>query len=440
MSTRASRRDFLRGLGAAGVTAALSHCSTVRAQEASRPNILLIVADDLGYSDLGCYGGKDIDTPNLDRLASEGVRLTTFYTAAPMCAPTRESIMSGRYPLRTGHRWPSPSNDGGLPPEDTTLAEVLKGVGYRTCHVGKWHLGYPDRMHPIKQGFDEFYGITAGSADYYSHVYKDGKKWFHRQEEVCNDEGYMTDLLTNEAVAILKRQTADRPFFLYLAYTAPHLPDQAPEEYMKRSRCGAFGAMVSCMEDGIGRVLQTLDEKGFRENTLVIFLSDNGGRRRKGNVPLSGAKGSLWEGGIRVPFIARWPGHITPGTTVDEMAISTDLFATLGLAGGGELPKNVIIDSKDILPLIQGKAKSPHEYLCWCWRKRDKQGKKSLPTSAIHRGHMKLLRGQGKEDGLYDLATDIGEKKNLIAEQPDVARELAATLDKWTAEVWNRKA
>ncbi|MEW6356130.1 MAG: sulfatase-like hydrolase/transferase [Planctomycetota bacterium] len=436
-----NRRDFLKHVGVAGATAVMSGKSISRAQGQSRPNILFIIADDLGYSDLSCYGGKDIDTPNLDRLATEGVRLTSFYTAAPMCAPTRESIMSGRYPLRTGHTWPSPTNKGGLLPADTTLAEVLKGAGYRTCCVGKWHLGYPAEMHPRKQGFDEFYGVTSGSADYYKHVYKDDKKWFFRQEEICNDQGYMTDLLTNEAVAILERQTKEQPFFLYLAYNAPHLPDQAPEEYMKSSRCGAFGAMVKCMEDGIGRVLDALEKKGLRDNTLVIFTSDNGGRRVEGNKPLRGGKGSLWEGGIRVPFIARWPGHITPGSAVGEMAITTDLFTTLALIGGGKLPEGTI-DGKDILPMIQGKAKTPHEYLCWRWRRTEKakEGKnKSIPISAIRRGNMKLLRGQEKEDALYDLDADIGETKNLIKEKPEVARELGQVLDKWIADAWDRK-
>jgi arylsulfatase A-like enzyme len=428
-SGKLTRREALRRMGVLGTGAALAPMASrlglaAPNNDARKPNILFVVIDDLGYGDLGCYGSPVIESPQLDRLATQGVRLTQYYVAVPLCAPTRVSFMTGKYPQRTSlpdnPNWKDPNS--GLSPDETTLAELLTDAGYHTGLVGKWHLGYSEKFRPLKQGFQEYYGFLSGWADYYEHTYRDGSKWMFKNEQRFDEPGYMTDLLTREAISYLDRHQDD-PFFLYVAYNAPHWPHQAPDEWMKRSKSGAFGAMVACLDDSIGKVIGHLDELGLADETLVIFMSDNGGDGSGSNAPLSGGKGNLREGGIRVPFIARWPGKIPAGKDIDEPIVSMDLFATFAKVGGAELPEGVVVDGKDVLPVLAGKAKSPHKIMFWQHKNQ----------SVARQGDLKLLRQDGEADRLYNVVADLGEKNDLAAERPDVVKELGAALDRWLA-------
>jgi len=426
-----SRRDALCKMGKVAAGAALAPImgGLAWAEDADvrRPNILLIESDDLGYAELGCYGGGPI-SPNLDKFAGEGVRLTHFYVAAPLCAPTRVSIMTGKTPQRTSLSWnPDYKNKkDGLSLEETTIAELLKGVGYYTGLVGKWHLGYAPKFRPRRQGFDEYFGFLSGWADYYTHTYRDGTKWMFKNDEPYDEPGvYMTDLLTREAVSFINRN-ASRPFFLYLPYNAPHAPIQAPDEWKKRFDGDAYKAMIACMDDGIGKVLAALREKGIEDNTLVVFMNDNGSPTEKLNAPLRGDKGSLWEGGIRVPCIARWPGKIPVGEVIDVPVISMDLHATFADVAGAKPLEG--IDGRDVMGVLSGKSKSPHDFLFWQFKNQ----------TAARRGELKLLREKGQPDRLYNVVRDPGEKNDLSAEYPKTVRALSVALDRWLEGLTNR--
>jgi arylsulfatase A-like enzyme len=429
-----TRRDALRRIGTMAAGAALAPTVgglgfALPKEDGRRPNVVLLVVDDLGYGDLGCYGSKAIDTPHLDRLAKQGVRLTHYYVAVPLCAPTRVSFMTGKYPQRTSlphnPNWKDP--DDGLSPDEVTTAEVLRDAGYHTGLVGKWHLGYSERFRPLKQGFQEYYGFLSGWADFYEHTYRDGSKWMFKNEEAFDEPGYMTDLLTREAIAYLDRHK-EEPFFLYVAYNAPHWPHQAPEEWMKRAKTGAYEAMVECLDDSIGQVVRHLDDLGLADNTLAFFMSDNGSDGSGSNEPMTGGKGNLHEGGIRVPAIARWPGKIPAGKEIAEPIISMDLFTTFAKAGRAKLPEELIVDGKDVLPVLAGKAKSPHELLFW----------QHKGQTAVRRGDLKLLRGAGKRDGLYNVVDDPGEKNDLSEKNPGAVVELSAARDRWLGSLKNQ--
>jgi len=429
---RLTRREVLSRMTKAAAGAAFAPVASrlafaAREGNPGKPNIILIESDDLGYGDLGCYGSKNINTPHLDTLATQGVRLTHYYVAVPLCAPTRVSLMTGKYPQRTSLAWnPNWKNpDDGLSPDEITIAELLRDAGYHTGLVGKWHLGYSEKFRPLKQGFQEYYGFLSGWADYHKHTYRDDSKWMFRNEQPFDEPGYMTDLLTREAIAYLDRHQHES-FFLYLAYNAPHGPIQAPEEWVARTKGYVYGAMVECLDDGIGKLIQHLDKLGLADDTLVIFMNDNGGVAqpdRGTNAPLSGSKGGLKEGGIRVPSIARWPGKIPPGKEVDEPVISMDLFTTFAKVGGAALPKNVVVDGKDILPVLTRKSQSPHDILFWQFKKQ----------TAARRGELKLLRQEGEADRLYNVVQDPGEKHDLAGERPEVVKELGAAIDRWLA-------
>jgi len=433
-----SRREALRKMGRIAAGAALAPMAgslgwTAEGEGVCRPNILLIEADDLGYGDLGCYNGV-CSTPNLDNLAGEGVRLSHFYVAAPLCAPTRVSLMTGKTPQRTSLIWnPRPMDmEDGLSPDETTIAEVLGSAGYHTGLVGKWHLGYGAKFRPRRQGFDEYFGFLSGSADYFTHAYRGPRTWMFKDDEPYDEPGvYMTDLLTREAVSFVNRN-ASRPFFLYLAYNAPHGPIQAPEEWVKRFDGYVYKAMVACMDDGIGKVLAALKKNGIEDNTLVVFFSDNGGVLSAGedvrgsNAPLSGGKGTLKEGGIREPFIARWPGRIPTGEVIDVPAISMDLFATFAAVAGAKPPRN--IDGRDMMDVLTGKSKSLHGILFW----------QCKDWMAARKGELKLLREKGRPDRLYNVVLDPSEKHDLSAKYPKTVKALSAALDQWLADVKGR--
>ncbi|MDO8683197.1 MAG: sulfatase-like hydrolase/transferase [Armatimonadota bacterium] len=430
------RREAITRIGAAiaGIAAAplLTSDSLAGSSKPSlKPNIVLLIADDMGYGDLGCYGAKDISTPNIDRLASEGVRFTQFYTTAPVCAPMRVSMLTGKYPQRTSLATNPDSKNpkAGLSPNETLLPEVLKTAGYATGLIGKWHLGYAPEFRPRKQGFDEYFGFLSGSADYFDHTYRKTEKWMFDNDTEADEPGYMTDLLTNKAVAFIEKHK-NRPFFLYVAYSAPHDPQQAPDEWLKRSRRGVYGAMVENLDHNIGRVLQQLKDSGVEENTLVIFMSDNGAdvaafRNAGSNAPFRGSKRDVTEGGVRLPFIARWPGHIKAKSEVNEPIISMDIYNTLACVANAKIPLRAGIDGKNVLGVIQGKAKSPHDYLFFNYGN----------GLAVRHGKWKLIEIDGKLAGLYDLETDASERNDLSAQQPKIVKDLSDKLIQWKRDV-----
>lgn len=415
------------------------------AQPARRPNIVLIVADDLGYADLGCQGCKDIPTPRIDSLAAGGVRCTSGYVSCPVCSPTRAGLMTGRYQQRFGHEFnPGPVQRGnvtfGLPLDQKTMADYLKSAGYVTGMVGKWHLGFEEAYLPPRRGFAEFFGFPGGAHSYVDADIAPNNPILRGTQKVDEQE-YLTDAFTREALAFIDRH-AKEPFFLYLPYNAVHTPLQAPDKYLDRFKSIAdekrrkHAAMVSALDDGVGAVLDKLRAEGLEENTLVFFISDNGGptaATTASNAPLSGFKGQVLEGGIRVPYILQWKGRLPAGKTYDRPVISLDILPTALAVAGADRPAN--LDGVDILPYVAGKKdNAPHEALYWRFGQ----------ASAIRRGDWKLLRQPGQAPKLFDLAKDIGEKNDLAAANPDKVKDLEAELDRWNGELkeplWKRAA
>lgn len=386
-----------------------------------KPNIVLILVDDLGYGDTSCYGNKENRTPHLERLAKQGVRFTQFYVANPLCAPTRVSLMTGKQPVRTS--LPNNPNfrdpEAGLDPKEVTIAQVLKKAGYATGLVGKWHLGYAPKFRPCERGFDEYFGFLSGWADYYEHTYNEGTKWMFRNREPEDRPGYMTDIFTEEAISFIDRHKgSDKPFFLYLAYNTPHSPEQVPDDWKERADGNVYRAMVENMDDAVGKVVKHIDDAGLGRDTLIVWMSDNGADGRGSNAPLRGHKGQLWEGGIRIPAIVRWTGRIPAGKVSSEQAVSMDLFTTFAKLGGGD--PSTGIDGKDILPVMECKARSPHKELYFLYEDQ----------FAIRRGDLKLVQMPGKPPQLFDLAEDIGEERDISAERPQEAKKLTDDLEK----------
>ena len=447
MHRNVDRRDFLKTAGTAGLALAAApwFSGIARGGENRKPNILWILADDLGYGDLGCYGCKDIPTPNIDALAASGTRFTQYYATA-VCTPTRTCLLTGRYAQRFGGVEHALMGAGGLSPQAVTAAELFKSADYQTGLIGKWHLGYKGDMLPTRQGFGEFFGHRGGKIDYFKHTdttQGNGHDLWEGETEVQR-EGYATDLFADRAVKFL-RDHAAQPFFLYLAFNAPHYASidkditqqlQAPEEYLKRfvktgkdgTKRERYAAMVSCLDDAVGKVVGELKNLGLEDNTLVIFMSDNGGTPQSGgsNGVLRGNKGGIYEGGIRVPMVARWNGIIPKGTVSDEAAHVVDLLPTALAAAGVKPSAELALDGLDILPVLQVKARIPERPLFW------RHG-----NAAVRRGKWKLIQKSAKDKDaeLFDLETDPGEKKSLDAENPKVVAELQAALDQWLASL-----
>ncbi len=399
------------------------------------PNIVIIVADDLGYADLGCQGCKDVPTPHIDTLAAGGVRFTNGYVSCPVCSPTRAGLLTGRYQQRFGHELnPGPPDRAepnfGLPLTEVTLADRLKKAGYVTALVGKWHLGYQPQFHPLKRGFDEYFGFLAGSHDYFDNA---RPVPITRGTEIVREESYLTEALGREAAAFIARHK-DRPFLLMLTFNAVHAPMQATDKYLARFASiedplrKKLAAMLSAMDDAVGVVLAGLRGAGLEERTLVFFVSDNGGPTNVNgsrNTPLRGVKGQVYEGGIRVPFLMQWKGRVPAGRVYDSPVIALDIHPTcLAAAGGGfDIPADRPLDGVDLLPFVRGeKSGPPHEALYWRYGIQ----------SAVRRGHYKLLRTNDDEE-LFDLAADIGEQKDLAESKPEVVRELREAFVKWAA-------
>jgi arylsulfatase A-like enzyme len=410
----------------------------VRKAPAGNPNIIYILADDMGYADAGFNGGTEIKTPHLDHLARGGAILKSFYVQ-PVCSPTRSALMTGRNPSRTGvYSVVRPHASWGLKLEEQTLPEMLRSAGYETAISGKWHLGeFEPAYRPTRRGFDHQYGLWFGAIDHFTHL-REGVLDWHRNDEPCKDEGYSTHLIAREACRMIRERNTEKPLFLYLPFNAVHSPLQVPENYsapykeLKGAR-RTYAGMLSAMDEAIGRVLAALDEMKIRDNTLIIFSSDNGGPspgKVTSNGPLRSGKGTIHEGGVRVCAFANWPGHIPAGQSIDEPLHAVDWYPTLSKLTGARLEQRLPLDGRDIWPVLTAGAKSPHEALVLCGTQRGQ--------AAIRMGDWKLLvNAGGKSKGakangteqLYNLATDIGETRNLAADQPEKLKELRAKYD-----------
>jgi arylsulfatase A-like enzyme len=416
-----------------------------RSHAEEKPNIVLIMADDLGYGDVGWLGGP-YKTPHLDKLAKASVRLTQHYSL-PVCSPTRSALLSGRFNSRFACT--TPTNSRVFPFDTTTLASGLKSVGYETALIGKWHLGSRPEWGPQKYGFDHSYGSLAGGVTAYSHLYKSGPfavTW-HRNGKLIEEEGHVTDLLTREAVRFIEKKRSG-PFFLYVPYTAVHLPIDEPKEwlalYQGQSDLGVrqYGACVSHLDDGVGKILAALDRAGVRDKTIVVFLSDNGGStgtqnndtRYAGTHPsfriparngiLRGKKGAVYEGGIRTPGLVSWPGHLEARDEPSPVHVA-DWFPTFASLAGYHANKDLKWDGSNRWPVFTGKVKPEPRVLYWLG-----PGGRSL---ALRKGDLVLIRQRGKQDELYDLSVDPGQKDDLAGKRAETVKELADLLKQVSA-------
>lgn len=406
----------------------------VSAVAAEKPNLLIFYADDLGWGETGCQGSKDIPTPNIDSIAKNGIRFTQGYVAATYCSPSRAGLMTGRYPTRFGHEFNSTHNAVGLAASETTMATRLKALGYATCAVGKWHLGHQDSNRPTNRGFDEFYGTLANTPFYHPTNFVDSRK-SNDIQPVSDPQFYTTDAYADRAVDWLKAHQKS-PWFLYLPFNAQHAPLQAPQKYLDRfanisdPQRKLFAAMMSAMDDAIGRLLGAVRESGQEDNTMVFFVGDNGGptpSTTSSNGPLRGFKMTTWEGGPRVPFLAQWKGHLPAGKTYDYPVLNLDILPTALAAAGAPADAAWKLDGVNLLPYLTGeKTSRPHETLYW----------RCGPQWAVRNGDLKLVvaRGGSGSPELYNLANDIGESKNLASAQPDDVKKLLAMYDAWSAE------
>ncbi len=445
----------------------IASCSTKSSQTnipgGSQPNIILIMADDLGYGDLACYGSSSIKTPNIDRLADKGMKFTDFHSNGMVCSPTRAALLTGKYQQRTGLseviavRW---HNGIGLNTEEETFAEILNSAGYKTAIFGKWHLGVEPEFNPTRQGFDEFIGFTAGNVDYHSHLNLKRELDWWKMEKLADEPGYQTEIITRHAINYIK-EADEQPFFLYLPFGAPHTPNQGPYSKVERTPAGLSKAhqknyadsinatipnppkayqlpedeneqfkqisieMVEYLDASIGRIIDQLVESNLANNTLVIFTSDNGPRKMLSAGPFRGGKGSLYEGGHHLPCIAVWPTKIEPGSISNETIMSMDFLPTFAALSGASIPENLHIDGIDLSDHLLNKKVLPERYCYW--------GKST--GQAIRDGDWKLIRYENENIELFNLAEDINESNNLAEANPDKVSQLSLELEKWYDEV-----
>jgi arylsulfatase A-like enzyme len=463
-----NRREYLKLVGLGAAALAVPGCASISKRltgngAGSPPNIVLIVSDDQGYHDLGCYGGTEVKTPNLDRLAAGGVRLTNFYVTWPACTPSRGSLLTGRYPQRNGtydmyrnylvdhdhlygeHEYAvSFEMIGGMDTREVLIPRVLKRAGYASGIFGKWDLGQLHRFLPLQRGFDEFYGFTNTGIDYWTHERYGVPSMRRGDKPTTEDKGtYATDLFRREAIRFI-RKAKGRPFFCYVPFNAPHGASnldrprpgvQAPLEYIRKhysqydpkdasSRSAKrirFMAAITYMDEAIGQILQELAEQGLQDNTIVIFFSDNGGSGGAAdNGPLQGGKGWMFEGGIRVPCVVRWPGVIPAGTVCDEFLTSMEIFPTLCRAAEVRPPQGVVLDGFDMTAVLAGKQKSSRKEMFW-QRRADK---------AARVGNFKWVESS-RGSGLFDLSRDVGEQHDLSKERPDMLSKVKSRFAAW---------
>ena len=438
------------------------------AASAGKPNILFIVSDDQGWPDLGCMGLKKIDTPNLDRLAAEGVRATQFYVTWPACTPSRGSILTGRYPQRNGlydmvrndmvnfgHIYSkeeyavSPEMTLGLDPKEKTLGDLLKSAGYRTGMVGKWDMGQAKRYLPLQRGFDFFYGHGNNGLDYYTHERYGVHSMFAGNQRSAADKGtYATFLFKREALRFVNAAPAGQPWFLYLCFNAPHgassftgnkredgrkegagvqVPAKYAAPYLERGlpeKLARYNGAVTCMDEAIGEILAQIKSRGEAQNTLVVFISDNGGSGNGGNAPLRGQKSTMWEGGLSVPFIARWPGKLPAGKVTNEFLTSLEFFPTFAAVSGAKPPAGVKLDGFDLMPVLRGEKPSSRQEMFW-----QRRG-----NYAVRLGNWKFAK-TGEVTGLFDVVADRAEKNDQATAHPEIVARLKERLEAWRAEM-----
>jgi arylsulfatase A-like enzyme len=442
-----SRREFVGAAIAGAVAVTVPNIAQSRSE---RPNILFILADDLGYGDLSCYGRPDYRTPNLDRLATQGVRFANAYSASPLCTPSRCALITGRYPARTRVGLEEPLHEKralgervmtlGLPSDHPTIASLLRQAGYDTALIGKWHLGYLPKFGPVQSGFDEFFGCMSGAIDHFTHKDMEGDPDLFDGEMPVERPGYMTDLLTARAVKyIQRRKNSTRPFYLSLHYTAPHWPwegpgDQEPNPELRGPvafRGGGslktYAAMMKSLDDGIGNVLQALARAGLERNTLVVFTSDNGGERFSYHWPLTGQKNSLWEGGIRVPAIVRGPGLVSTKNIIADPIITMDWTATILAAAKAKPHPDYPIDGEDLLPRIRSRSAATARTFFW----------RHSNQAAALKGPWKYLN-DGTREYLFNLSVDQREQANFRDQNPAMFDLLRNDFKKWESTVLPR--
>lgn len=419
-------------------------CGQLAAAEPSTPNLIFILADDLGYGDLGCYGAPDIRTPRLDALAAQGMHFTEAYANGPTCSPTRYAFITGRYQQRGGLEYALyyQENNAGLPADGETLPRLLRSAGWRTALIGKWHLGYDAKRAPNAQGFQHFFGLLGGNHHYFQHMDRLGHHDLFLNAEPVKRQGYSTDLFTHDAIRLL-REPREQPLFLFLSHPAPHFPYQGPgdagrkvEPRKKSWQDGTranYVSMVEHLDQSVGRLLDELDRLDLAKSTLVVFTSDNGGDSMGRNLPLSGRKGTLGEGGIRVPCIARWPGIIPAGKTSATPIITMDWTATfLALAG---VTRREAADGVNLLPLLRGQddALRPRDLF---WRRVPEPVRgRVVPQRAVRHGAWKYLEEQGQPPRLFDLSQDPAETRDLSSRHPAICTQLRAKIEAWEASM-----
>lgn len=417
------------------------------------PNIVFILIDDFGHADSGPYGARDIRTPNMDRLAREGVKFTDFYSNAPVCTPTRCGFMTGRWQQRVGFEWAMgfsatsfrrqgdewvPEKDIhslGLPTSVPTLPKMLKTTGYVTGAFGKWHLGYKDEFNPTKHGFDEYFGELLGHSDYYTHAYYDGTYALRDGLEPVKKEGYLTDLINERAVQFIGKH-GRQPFFLYVPHLAVHCPFQPPgrplptvtKANMYDGTREDYAAMVEKVDEGLGMIFTALEQQGVLDDTLIVLSSDNGGERLSDNAPFAHHKSTLWEGGIHVPCLMRWPKKLPQGVTTPQVAITMDLTATFAALAGVKPPSDHPFDGINLLPILTGDKPVQERTLCW---RIDREGRQQ---KAVRHGRWKYLQ-DGNVEMLFDVVADPGERRDVYSKHQDVFREMKSRLADWEADL-----
>jgi arylsulfatase A-like enzyme len=441
-----SLRPGVRSIALALLVACLTAApAAAQSSTAAKPNVVLIVTDDVGYGDIGSYGAPDVKTPSIDSLARDGVRLTDFY-AAPQCTPTRAALISGRYQQRFrleaalgGAK--TPAAETGLPAAGYSLPQLLKGNGYATGLIGKWHLGYKPQFSPNAHGFDYFFGFKSGFTDYYQHTDGNGDPDLFENESPVHVDGYMTDLITERSIKFIDEHAA-APFFLEVTYNAAHWPFQVPDHPSVAADHGRFVqpeendtatrqdyvAVLERADQGIGQILQALKRRGLDRNTLVIYMQDNGGEWVSRNAPLFNRKGTVWEGGIRVPAIFRWPGHLPAGKVSGQVGIVQDVTASILAATGSTVPPAARPDGINLLPILEGRTSVVERTLFF----RFTIG--NVKQLAVRQGSWKLLV-DGAKRYVFDLSKDLGERNDLTNQRQDVARRLRPLIAAWEADV-----
>jgi arylsulfatase A-like enzyme len=420
--------------------------AAAQARAANRPNVVLIITDDMGWADLGSYGAPDVRTPHLDQLARDGVRFTDFYANAVLCTPTRAGLITGRYQQRYGIEAALPSEganggDGGLTATGYSLPQLLKRNGYVTGLVGKWHLGYKPQHSPGAHGFDYFFGLKSGYHDYYTHTGRDGRPDLWENDQPITRTGYSTDLITEQSVRFIQ-QHADKAFFIDVAYNAPHWPFQPPDQPSvardsarfltpadsATSTRAEYVAMVERVDRGVGELMRALDSLGIANNTIVIFTNDNGGEWLSNGGPLFNRKWTVWEGGIRVPTIMRWTGRIPAGRVSSQVGMTMDLTASILAATGTAVPAAARLEGMNLFPIAEGRAPEVERTLFW----RTAVGQRT--QKAVRRGDWKLVV-DGTHMFVYNVRNDMGERTDMSQREPAIARSLRQLIAQWERDV-----